>query len=291
MIICIGFNPAAKEEWIRMKKILHNLLLVFLVILAAFAGWKIYGILNSYRTSGDSYEALEQYVSFTETAATVPETEEIPQPETQLPHEDPTLPSIEPDDTVWPRVDFEQLRQINADIVAWIYIEGTNINYPVVQGEDNSYYLNHLFDGTYNRAGCIFLDQYCASDFSDQHSIIYGHNMNDKAMFASLTGYKKQEFYDAHPIVLLLTPTRNYKIRLFSGYVSDSASSAWKRSFSGDGFARWLSEVISKSAFVSGYTPTEEDRIVTLSTCTYEFDSARFVLHGYIEKSIENQSE
>ena len=92
----------------------------------------------------------------------------------------------------------------NPDIVAWIYIEGTKINYPIVQGEDNSYYLKHLFSGEWNGSGCIFLDSRNDASFADRHSIIYGHHMKNGTMFTDLDKYKKQDFFDEHPVALLI---------------------------------------------------------------------------------------
>lgn len=265
-------------------KIIRNLLLVFFSGLLVFSAWQIIGILRSYQTGQDSYTALDQYVSFTEPPAQPPETESAMEVE----EEATAAPTEEPDDTLWPSVDFEQLAQINPDIVGWIYIEGTTINYPVVQTGDNSYYLNHLFDGTVNRAGCIFLDAANSAGFSDRNSIIYGHHLKDQSMFTCLMKYKQQSYYEEHPVALLLTPDCKYKIQLFSGYVSDTASGAWDKDFSDGSFGDWLSAIKEKSCFTSEFTPTEDDRIVTLSTCTYEFNNARFVMHGYIAKSIKN---
>ena len=81
----------------------------------------------------------------------------------------------EESDIPWPQVDFDALAAINPHVVGWLYGEDTSIHYPVVQGEDNDYYLSHLFDGTTNPNGCLFLDCRGASDFSDNNSIIYGH--------------------------------------------------------------------------------------------------------------------
>ena len=147
-----------------MKKAIHYLLLAFFTVLLLFSSWKLASELLSYKEGQDSYESLEQYVSF-ETAATEP----LPPAQTEEPVETETE---EPDKTQWPKVDFVQLEAINPDVVGWIFIEGTNINYPVVQGEDNDYYLSHLLDRSSNSSGSIFLDAYCAPDFSDSHSIL-----------------------------------------------------------------------------------------------------------------------
>ena len=278
-----------------MKRLRHTILLLLFCGLLALSVWQISSILGSYRAGQNSYEELEQFVSLTPTAGTQalpPETEAAPPttvPEPSFLVTEPTeqpLPTQPPDDTLWPSVDFQRLAQINPDIVGWVYIEGTSISYPIVQGQNNKFYLDHLFDGSYNRAGCIFLDAECTPDFSDRHSVIYGHNMKDQAMFAGLMAYKDQRFYDEHPVALVLTPECNYKIRLFSGYVAAGSESAWKRKFPGDSFLPWLEEISGKSCFTAGSLPGTEDRIVTFSTCTYEYDQARFVIHGYIERSV-----
>lgn len=268
-------------------KNIKNILIVFFAAMLLFSAWKLFGILQGYEQGESEYNELQQYISVTEPPTIPDAAPQATQPEYS--HE-PTAPE-EADDTVWPVVDFEQLAQINPDIVGWIFIEGTDINYPVVQGSDNDYYLRHLFDGTYNSSGCIFLDAACSADFSDQHSIIYGHHMKNGTMFSGLMDYKQQSFYDEHSMALLLTPTHNYKIKLFSGYVSDPWNDAWETEFLDVDFAEWLNAISERSGFEADSYPAEGDRIFTLSTCTYEFENARYVLHGYIEKSIEISNE
>lgn len=95
--------------------------------------------------------------------------------------------------------------------------------------------------------------------------------------------YKHQNFYQEHVEVLLLTPHRNYKILLFSGYVANVNDSAWDLDFTEESYKQWLSQISQKSCFDSEVQPTVTDHIVTLSTCSYEFDNARFVLHGILK--------
>jgi len=262
------------------KKVLRISLLIFFMCILIFAVWQLWMLLCEYRAGQDSYSALDPYVFVTET--------DTISAEDTVPASDNTVAAQMPDISAWPQVDFVRLSEINPDIVGWIYIEGTNIHYPVVQGADNSYYLKRLFDGSYNSSGCIFLDYRCAFDFSDRHSVIYGHHMNDGSMFAALMNYKNQGFYDEHSVALLVTPTAYYKIQLFSGYVSDTRSDAWDLSFGEQEYMDWLTGIRQRSCFETDYAPAHTDKIITLSTCTYEFDTAKFVLHGYISESIEN---
>lgn len=264
-----------------MKKKIHILLIVVFAVIFLFSAWQVFGIMKTYQEGRVSYSALDRFASLGDTKDSDGPAKSAEDAQTAQ-----TDPLEVPDISAWPQIDFDGLADINPDIVGWIYIDGTNINYPVVQGTDNDYYLKHLFDGTYNRSGCIFLDYRCDADFSDRHSIVYGHHMNNKTMFGGLMNYKDQTFYDEHTAALLVTPDAYYKIRFFSGYVSDDWGNAWDLDRDDAEFTAWLKEIQEKSCFKTTYAPEPEDRIVTLSTCTYEFDNAKFVLHGYICEAI-----
>lgn len=258
-----------------MKKTVCTILILIFTGIFALGAFQIYRQLQEYDEGTSSYTDIEQYVSRPD-----PEDNQNGKPnegqnETQ---------SGEEQETNWPVVDFTALAEINSDIVAWIYIEDTEINYPVVQGSDNQYYLKHLFSGEWNSLGCIFLDTRNAPDFSDPNSIVYGHHMKNGTMFSGLTEYKKQEFYNAHPAILIMTPEQNYRIEVFAGYVANVKDNAWEVDFGADTvFEDWQKSVKERSCFESEITPVTTDRIVTLSTCSYEFDNARFVIFGIIQ--------
>lgn len=257
-----------------MKRKLPFLLLctIFLGI-AGFSGYKIITISAEYRAGEQVYEELQNYVTI-ETPAPTPSVSAAP---------DSTTPP-EDDSTSHLTVDFEALQAINSDVVAWIYIEGTSINYPVVQGSDNSYYLTRTTNGSYNSAGSIFMDYRNQPDFTDQNTVIYGHYMNNDTMFAALFGYKKQAFFEEHPTFLILTPEQEYRVEIFAGYVASVDDPSWNISFSSqEEYQQWLNAACQRSAFTSGVTPSADDAVVTLSTCSYEFDNARFVLHGILK--------
>ena len=144
------------------NKLLLGSLTAVLLAVMSFSAWKIWVIRSEYHAGEAAYEDISHMIS-------LPQKTAEPQPSViNKPAGAETLP--DEDDTIWPEVDFAALREINPDIVAWIYIEGTKINYPIVQGEDNSYYLKHLFSGEWNGSGCIFLDFRNDASFADRHS-------------------------------------------------------------------------------------------------------------------------
>jgi len=238
------------------KRFISTVLTLIFIMGILFGAYKIYENSYEYVDGENSYEELNKYVDDKDTNSK----------------------------NAFLKIDFSSLQQINPDVVGWIYIENTEINYPVVQTDNNTYYLKHLFNKDYNKLGSIFLDSRNTPDFSDKNSIIYGHNMKDGAMFYDLTNYKNQSYYKSHPKALLMTPNKNYELELFAGYVADTNDKAWQIDFSSDeDFRNWLDEIIKISTFESNVVPSVNDKIVTFSTCTYEFDDARFVLFGVIK--------
>ena len=251
------------------KNVLRTALVLISAAVTVYAAHRIYQEHSEYREGADSYSVLETYIK-------EPQTEPMPEESKPDPNE------MSENAITWPVVDFAALESINSDCIAWIRIGGTAIDYPVVQGDDNSFYLKHLFGGEWNGAGCIFLDSRVEPDLSDRHSVLYGHHMKNGTMFSDITNYKDQTYYESHATGMILTPTENYRIEFFAGYVTGANDeTAWKVTFATeDEYVDWLNETVGRSWFNSEVIPTAEDRVITLSTCSYEFNNARFVLIG-----------
>lgn len=181
------------------------------------------------------------------------------------------------------KVNFEALQSINSDVVGWIYCEGTDINYPVLQGEDNDFYLHRTYDGAENRAGSIFVEALNARGFADSNTIIYGHHMKNGSMFATLRNWADQEYYEEHPVFWLLTPNRNYQIKLFSGYTTPATSDTYTI-FQGPSqeFNDYLQMARANSDFSADVETDPNGKYVVLSTCEYVYTNARYVLHGML---------
>lgn len=163
-----------------------------------------------------------------------------------------------------PQVDTAALQAQNPDFVAWLDIPGTGIQYPVVQANDNDYYLRRTFSGTQNRAGSIFMDYRC-TDFSDANTILYGHNMRDDTMFAALKAYEDPAFLREHAELTLYTPqqTLSYTV-LFAARIPGDAllySTAGAD-------ATTTGQVLATLAATQGITlPSSDASFLTLSTC------------------------
>ena len=269
-------------------KMFMCLLTVALLVIFGVSGYRIWQILGERQSAENVYEDLNQFVHLPQAASAQNGTDT-----TGIhPGQTETAPVEE---ATFPEVDFDSLRSINEQVVGWIYDEASVINYPIVQAKDNDYYLHHLFNGETNRDGCIFLDSQNQRDFSDSHCIIYGHYMKSGAMFAALANYKSQEYYEEHPRMLLLTPNGNYTIEIFAGYVANVQDDAWTTGFGSEAeYESWITSSISKSLISSAIRPTASDHILTLSTCSYEFADARFVLLGVLQaqgEESDNQAD
>lgn len=183
-----------------------------------------------------------------------------------------------PRETAPIQVDFEALHQQNPDIIGWIYSPDTPINYPIAQSGDNSYYLRRLIDGTRNASGTIFVDFRNTPDFSDRNTLVYGHNMKNNTMFGTLSEYRRQSYYDAHSTLWLLTPGGSYKLEPLSGFITRADSDSYTLFETQEELTAYLYDAMGQSGFAAEVEPETVQRIVTLSTCTYQGDDKRFIL-------------
>ena len=246
-------------------------------IAAFFVGW-IYYTEKEYAEGDAVYEDILADVVISEEEVLGESSE--PASETGEQEED-TVETVQEENLLVPEIDFASLKAINGDVVGWLYLPDTVINYPVVQGSDNSYYLKRLVDGSYNANGSLFVDYQNEMDFSDDNTLIYGHHMDSGKMFATLVKYKNQEFYDEHPVAYFLTEEKTYKIEIFSGYVTTPDSDSYLLTAgSRQQTIEWMKEMFHNSDFFADVTIRPEDHIVTFSTCDYEFHDARYVVHG-----------
>ena len=185
-------------------------------------------------------------------------------------------------------VDFDKLRAENPDIVGWIYCEDTPIDYPVLKGRDNDQYLRHDYTHEYNIDGSIFVDADNRDGFVDPNTIIYGHHMNSGSMFACTENWADQEFYEAHPVIWLLTPEKNYRIVLFSGHHTQATSDMYDIIHEpGEKLAKFLSDALEQSDFdastkLGEIKLSQNAKYVMLTTCGDLFEGDRYVLHGQL---------
>lgn len=267
----------------RRLSVMRILIIVIASLVFLYAGYQLFLYWQeNYKSEQDRDQLASWAVTVLEPTEAPREeiTDTVPAPDSEAsePTQAPTEPSLA--DTIPICVDFDILQSENPDIVAWIYCADTPINYPVVQSEDNQYYLRRLTDGSYNPSGSIFMDFRNAADLSDLNSLIYGHNMTNDTMFGSLVEYKDQDYYDAHPELWILTAECAYRIDLIAGLVTRSDSDIYTIFETPEALEEHLQSIVKDSTFVADRDLDSVKRIVTLSTCSYEYNTARYVVVG-----------
>jgi len=275
-------NKEAKQKTNKKKQ---------LTILYAILGVCIAGIL----TFG-IWLAMELYLDwqsqnyYTQLANSI---EMRPRPSPARPEAQTSVAEEKPEkiEELWlPFVDFEELNKRFSGVKGWISLEGTPLNYPIMQTDNNDYFLNHLPDGTRHRSGSIFLDYRNSPDFTDRNTIIYGHMSRTDDMFGVLRHFREQAYFDANKIMYIHLPDRDYQLEIFTVYLVDSGVLAEipVLEFRDDEhFMQNLNHIRSISLVSSDLEVTAQDRIVTLATCVYDFVNARLVLVGKLVPFIE----
>ncbi len=212
------------------------------------------------------------------TAETMPSTSEEKQSETTESAEELTVSDVLSESTRQSLIESAQsLNEAYPDAIGWLYIPNTNISYPVTQGNDNEYYLSHAYDGSSLKAGTIFLDYRCENRFMNPVNILYGHSMKNGTMFAGVLNFADSIYFESHRYGWLSTPETVYRIDFFSCAKTDCNDELY------DGntpISEWIPHICEKSVVLKGTDYADNDRFISLSTCSYEFENARTVLTG-----------
>ncbi len=249
------------------------------ILLVGIALYQLAGIGMEYRKGTEFYSDIEHAVTAVASSGKEDtETDDAKEDAKKEPSEERAS-----EDTANYRdfmVDFEALKRINADIVGWIRFDKNGINYQLLQGEDNEEYLYRMADRTENKAGSIFLDCLCAPDFSDLHTIIYGHNMRDLSMFGELKKYgTNQDYFQENSCFTIYTQENIFRYAVFAWYEANADDTVYQVGFTEDAVYQEFVETMLRRRYKdTEITAGRTDRIVTLSTCTSV--GRRFVVHG-----------
>ena len=240
-----------------MKKTVKTLVILILIAAICVSGYNIYKISDQYTQEARVKRSLQKY-----------------------------RPNVKSPDNFGEKTDgsgevinlrvIELQNEVNSDIIGWLTIPGTRIDYPFVIAGDNSYYLQRDVYGDYSAAGTLFMDYRCARDFSGFNNIIYGHNMKSNSMFGDLALFADRDFFEAHPSGTILLCDRTYTLDFFAYIIVDADDSLiYSISEPEDALLEYI------SAMAHNYRePVTNEKIVVLSTCSYAYDGARIILIG-----------
>ncbi len=185
------------------------------------------------------------------------------------------------------QLDWEKLKKKNSDIIAWIEVPGTNIDYPVLKSSEWNEYLDKDYKNRKSELGSIFIQPETKTDFTDPHTILYGHNMRDRQMFGSLHRYESEKFWKNHRKIYLHLPGQVLTAKVYSTYDCDDQTSTYQTDFSDEQeFHGWTEMSVSKRYYDTGLEPKAGSRIITLSTCSNgRGHSSRYVVHAVVSNS------
>lgn len=266
-------SPLKKDV---MRKLQYAAGILVLLAIVVFSGYKlIVAVISDHRAQEEHQRLLEAVV-----------TEEARQD---------AVVDIETDgddrepESAWPQypplsIDMEQLREMNGDFRGWFYFPAVEVSYPVVQGEDNEYYLKHSYEGEKSNSGCVFMDCGAASDWSDRNTFVFGHNMRDGSMFGT---FKKlvddPSLLDANSRFYIYTEEAVYTYEIFSYYMTKSSSNRYMVFTSDENYDIYTQWAVENSNYDFDVDLTERANIISLSTCYGSAGtSRRVIIHGVL---------
>lgn len=243
-----------------------NLALVGCLGVFLFSGWKLVTSLIEYRKGEANYESILQDVVISPGGADDKDNSQ------QNQSGDENLPVI----------DWAKLKNMNDDLVGWLYIPDTVIQYPIVAGDDNDYYLTHTFDKTENACGSIFMDKGNKKDYSSDNTILHGHNMKNGTMFGSLRDFEDKSYWQSHRYIWIIRENTALKYEIFSVGITEAASDVYILEFGSE--ERFQNYIVNRSKlgaiYETGVNVTTRDKLLTLSTCTSDTEVGRRVVQA-----------
>lgn len=178
------------------------------------------------------------------------------------------------------RIDFSGLLALNPQTVGWVQIDGTPVQYPVVQTDNNDYYLSHNFSNEQSIEGTVFLDYLCHTP-ATRNNILYGHYMVNESMFGSLWGYQEESYFKQHPVIIYDRPNNPGDWEIFSVYVTEADYDYRQPDFNNNAeFLDYMNRLKARSLYDTGVVLNPDDEVLTLSTCIYTFEDARLAVHA-----------
>lgn len=178
-------------------------------------------------------------------------------------------------------INLAALREVNEDVLGWIRIPDTKIDYPLMHGDDNDFYLHHTWERESNSVGSIFLEHTNAPNLTDFNTIIYGHNMNNGSMFAELEHFALQKHWQGHPYVYIVTDAGVYRYEIFAFYRADVDSLTYSLNPTRDDTKEKFFKLALDTSWIdTGIQPEITDRVLTLSTCSGADYSSRYVVQA-----------
>ena len=187
-------------------------------------------------------------------------------------------------------VDFDSMWKVNKDVYAWITVPGTVIDYPILQhATDNTYYLNYNIDGSYGYPGCIYTENMNSREFTDNNTVIYGHNMKNGTMFAGLHKFEDNNFFEEHTDIYIYTPEKELCYKIFAAYIYDDRHLLYSFNFADEQvYANYLTDIQNMRSMNANIrediTVTAEDKIITLVTCMANQPEKRLLVQAVLNQ-------
>lgn len=186
-------------------------------------------------------------------------------------------------------LDLEALQQVNPEVGGWLQIPGIEISYPLMFGADNDYYLTHTWKKEVSAVGSVFLDCRNNTDLEDFNTIVYGHRMRNESMFGLLAGYKDQSFWEDAPSVYVVDQRGISRYDIFAAYEVSVTERTYRLDLQSDAEKEdFIAFALENSAIDTGLTPTAQDKVLTLSTCTGRGHATRWVVQAYLTQTYAN---